>query len=148
MGEFEDTAIIAYPVLWPSGHRDPQIPDVHSTVVFLGDVSNSEFTKEDVLDAMREFDVNVYRWVDVDGLDWFGPNHDVPVLRISHSGLQGFYERLTEKLAIKGIFSASEFPYSPHVTIDMETATIGWPNHLMLGPVELWWREEKIKIAR
>jgi 2'-5' RNA ligase len=142
--EFKNTAVIVMPVLWPSTHPQPAKKDLHVTLAFLGDIDENQLVKEDVLDAMAAVDYNVYIFADVYEFDLFGPDSDIPVLKVRHELLQQTYDQLTGELAARGIPWSQNYDFTPHVTIDDHTAIDGWPDTLVLKPVELWWKTLKI----
>lgn len=146
MGEFDNTAVIVYPALWHMAYIPPDKDDLHSTVLWLGDVSDAPYGPADIIGALRGLDLVRYLWASVSGVEWFGPDNNIPVLRVEHSALQIQYDAITTALAPLGAVSASEFGYSPHVTVD-EATTTRYPSKILLGPVELWWKNQVFKIT-
>lgn len=147
MGEFDSSATLVYPVIPDPAFAITSDADMHSTILWFGDVTDVGFTAEDIVKSVRDMPrANQYLRATTTGLENFGVDGEVTVATISHGFLIPFRTWLDEKLAVIGAGSASEFSYSPHITYDSERAYLGIPNNWLLGPPELWWREQKIKI--
>lgn len=142
----EDYIAVMWPVAYPLDYPAPKDP--HITIIMLGTTDTANFTKDEVLDAMKETNYNAMPYVSVSGLEWFGPDNDVPVLTVKHSFLFDYKKHLERRLAERGIFNTSSYPdYRPHITITEDAATgNNYPLKLVLGPVELWWGTEHIRI--
>lgn len=142
---------VAYPnLLDPSGGTYYQPKDPHITVIYFGEIDGDiGYTKEDVIDAIESTMWEAYLWCRVTGVEWFGPEQDVPVLRVEHDYLPVFWESIKGALRQRGIPFDETYPeYKPHVTIPTLAALEGvYPNHLLAGPVELWWGNEHIQIG-
>lgn len=147
-------------VMWPVSYPNPEeqvggtayIPkDPHITVVVFKDINNPDlgYTREDVIEAVRESVWNVYLWCKVEGIEWFGSEQDVPVLRVHHDYLPVFYKSLTGILDARGIAYDKTFPdYKPHVTIpDLAALDKVYPDKLLAGPVEVWWGDVHYKVG-
>lgn len=142
-------------VMWPVAYPDmgdgynPKNP--HVTIVVFRDINNENlgFTKEDVINAIKATEHNVMLWLKPDGIEWFGPDQNVPVLRISHDYLYTYHSAIIKALAERGIPIDRTYPdYKPHVTItDAAALDNVVPNHLISGPVELWWGDEHFSIS-
>lgn len=143
-----DLGAVMWPVAYPVDMLPPENP--HITVVIFDDINNPElgYTREDVMDAVRNTFWNCYLWCKVDGLEWFGAEQDIPVLRVSHDFLNAYRESLLVELEARGIPIDMRFPdYKPHVSITDEAALDGvWPNGVLAGPVEVWWGNNHYKI--
>ena len=143
-----DLGAVMWPVSYPADMAPPEHP--HITVVIFKDINNEDlgYTREDVMEAVRNTVHDVMLFVNVDGLDWFGANQDVPVLRVSHMYLDSYRVALIKELDKRGIPIVMTFPeYKPHVTITDIAALNGlYPNKLLTGPVEVWWAEEHFKV--
>lgn len=151
--DYSTYAALMWPAYYPyMGSPMYQPRDPHATVIYLtSDINQVNYTKEDVLGALRSYlnvATGIYLHTQVKGLEWFGPEKDVPVLRIDHSELQNYRQRFVEILNNRGIFWTENYPeYKPHVTITPEAATDGvYPSKLLLTPLELWWGGEHIKV--
>lgn len=146
--DFTNTAAIVMPALWPSGFVRPNVPDLHMTYYFFPDVTDVSYTKDDVIEAIKEGFYNVYVMADVFEFDLFGPESDVPVLRVRNELLQENYKLIGEALRKRGIDNYSKYyGFKPHVTIDEDYSLEGgFPPHIWLKPVELWWRDVKIPL--
>lgn len=147
----KDLAAIMWPVAYPVYMEDAYNPkNPHVTVVIFNDINNPElgFTKEDVIDAVREVKHDVMLYLTVEGLDWFGPDQNVPVLRVSHDYLFEFYDEIKKVLAKRGIPIDNTYPeYKPHITITELSALDGaYPRKLMTRPVEVWWGDVHYKV--
>ena len=147
--DIADLGAVMWPVMYPSDMLPPEDP--HITVVVFNDINNPElgYTREDVMDAVTNTMHGVFLWVDVEGLEWFGENADIPVLRVSHAHLERFRNSLLAELEKRGIPVDMTFPeYKPHVTIRDEAALDGlYPNKLLALPVEVWWGEKHYKVG-
>jgi 2'-5' RNA ligase len=140
-----DYIAVMWPVAYPSGYPAPVDP--HCTVIILGTTDTVNFTKEEVLEVIRnQRQHNSFLFTKVKELTWFGPDADVPVLLLDHTVLEEFQSNLKRDLAAVGIQDASSYPeYRPHCTITENAArTRNFPDRLMLTPVQLWWGTEKI----
>lgn len=142
--DIADLGAVMWPVVYPQ-MRDPkyQPKDPHITVVVFKDIRNPElgFTREDVMDAVKNTMYDVFVWPTVDGVEWFGAEQDVPVLRVSHDFLNAYRNSLLVELEARGIQVDMTFPdYKPHITITDEAALDHvYPEHVLAGPVEVWW---------
>lgn len=146
--DYSRSAIVTWPVEYPNPQE--QVggsvyipPDPHVTILYIHDIDSPDlgFTKEDMMDAIKETRWEVMLLLKVDKLEWFGPDNDIPVLRVEHSHLHPYRKALKEALAKRGIVIEETFPeYKPHVTIPETAAVVGiWPTQFLAGPVELWW---------
>jgi 2'-5' RNA ligase len=138
-------------VVYPDMGEDKYNPTApHVTIVMFTDVRNPNlgFTKEDVIDAIQETMHSVMLKLRVEGVEWFGPDQNVPVLRVHHDYLHVYRESIKGALAARGIEIDETYPeYKPHVTITDEAALDGvYPRTLMTAPVELWWADVHYKI--
>lgn len=138
-------------VMWPVVYPDMLPPkDPHITVVMFKDINNPDlgFTKEDVIAAVQAVPWEVFLWTRVTGLEWFGAEQNIPVLRVHHDYLPVFHQMIKTELAKRGIPVDETFPdYKPHVSITDEAALNGiYPKMLLAGPVEVWWGNEHYKI--
>lgn len=148
MRDIADLGAVMWPVLYPGDMMPPD--NAHITVVIFNDINNPDlgYTRDDVMDAVANTLHDVFLWVEVEGLEWFGENADIPVLRISHGYLEAYRNSLLLELEARGIPVDMTFPdYKPHVTITDEAALDRlWPSHLMTGPVEVWWGDQHYKM--
>lgn len=149
MRDTADLGAVMWPVVYPDDMMPPENP--HVTVVIFTDINDPElgYTREDVMDAVRNTMHDVMVWMKVEGLEWFGAEQDIPVLRVSHDYLEAYRNSLLVELEARGIPVDMTFPeYKPHVTIRDEAALDGlWPSHLMGGPVEVWWGNAHYKVS-
>lgn len=143
-----DLGAVMWPVHYPSDMMPPKNP--HITVVVFKDINNPElgYTRDDVIDAVKHTLYNNYLWIDVEGVEWFGENKDIPVLRVNHDYLYVYRNKIIEELSARGIPIDMTFPeYKPHVTMSDEAALEGVrPRKMLAGPVEVWWGDEHFRI--
>lgn len=143
-----DLGAVMWPVVYPSDMLPPKDP--HITVVVFKDINNPElgFTREDVMAAVAATLYDVFLWTKADGIEWFGVEHDIPVLRVSHDYLEVFHKSLTLELEARGIPYDKTFPeYKPHVSMSDEAALSSlYPDKLLAGPVEVWWGNTHYKM--
>ena len=144
--DIADLGAVMWPVVYPNmvdAKYQPENP--HITVVIFNDVNNPElgFTFADVIDVVQDTIGSVMIWCKVTGVEWFGAEANVPVLTVEHSLLHQFREELIANLSARGIPVDMTFPeYKPHVTITAEAALDRvYPEHVLAGPVEVWWAE-------
>src|SRR6478609_10150747 len=141
MRDTADLGAIMWPVAYPPEIDPMYVPEnAHVTVVIFDNINdeNLGFTLEDVIAAVQESIHDALLWCKVDGLEWFGAEQDVPVLRVHHDYLYVYRQSIMGILAAKGIPVDMTFPeYKPHVTIPDVAALDGvWPDKVMAGPVE------------
>lgn len=142
----DDLAAVMWPVV-PWGATE-KVDEPHCTILMLGDIRELNFTKQEVIQAIQETYHTVFIWAEVEGLEWFGENKDVPVLLLNHEYLFMYRDSLEDVLRMRGIKWDEHFPtYRPHVTVNQEVVDSGFiPQKVMLSPVELWWGKERIVI--
>lgn len=135
--EFNNTGAIMWPVVYPTDMQPPE--DAHVTVIYFPTIDDID--KNDVLDAIRDSMWDVFLWLTVTGLDWFGPEKNIPVLRVKHDYLEVFWNAVKDSLRKRDIPFSETYPvYMPHVTITEQAAADKvWPTTLLATPVELWW---------
>lgn len=125
------------------------VADSHCTNIFLGttDDPNLHFTKDHLLnvafDLEAAFSRTMTRRFDVTGVDWFGVDRDIPVMRLEPSWLVNFRKvvdyYLWEEAQIK---SASEWDYQPHVTLPEGYDVSDLPKYVTLSKPVVWWGDE------
>lgn len=147
-----DSVSIVYPYVFPQDTKLPIDYDLkpHSTIVFLGKVSDFEFSQETVLDSLRGLELKDTGIVDVSGLALFGPENDVLVMTLKSQNLLDNHQVVCDRLAEQGIKSASDFDYSPHVTLTngYHGPTVGYdlPTTIGLGFPVLWWEDQVVDL--
>lgn len=147
--EPRELAAVMWPVVYPVVPERPEWrpSEPHCTIIYFGEVKDLNFTKDEVIECIRETYHSVYLWARVTGLDWFGLEKNVPVLTVEHDYLQTYHDSLVACLAARGIKWDETFAYKPHVSITNEAALDNqYPSTLLLTPVELWWGGEHIRI--
>lgn len=120
----------------------------HCTNIFLGDIGpNLHFTKDHLLNVCYDleaiFSRNVTRRFDVSGVDWFGVDRDIPVMRLESRWLMHFRKVLDQYLMEEAnIKSASEWDYQPHVTLPEGYDVSNLPEYVTLSKPVVWWGDE------
>lgn len=140
---------VMWPVLYPLSDPEHMPTDPHVTIIYFGEIDGDiGFTKADVIDAIQKTTHDVYLWMRVSGVEWFGEEQNIPVLRVEHDYLDFYHNALKAELDKRGIPYDTRFPeYKPHVTITDAAALDGvYPPLLLACPVELWWGGEHTKV--
>lgn len=137
-------------IMFPVGEKVPGVEEPHVTVIYLGDVAN--LNKQDILDAMAEVDssYDAMFFARTGEVEWFGPEKNIPVLRMEHSYLEKYRLLVESALNKRGIENGSEYKeYKPHMTITEAMALTGnYQQSYILTEPELWWGREHIKPSR
>lgn len=143
MAEYPTSIGLMFPSSWPK-----DLPDAHCTLLYLGDMAEATFTKEDLQIVLKRLSTKAPGKIQITGLDLFGPNKNVLVATLDRTDLQPVRDSFGRTLAKINIENASEYKdYNPHVTIsedfsgtleDAKRAT-KLPSHLILGAPVLWW---------
>lgn len=147
MSEYSNTACIAYPADYPNDRIKPEVEEMHSTIIFLGDIDNDleGISKQELVDILAPVDTNMFRYVNTTGFELFGPENDIPVVLLKEQDhLIETRESIERVLKAEGIESPSEFGYRPHVTVDMKTYE--WRNRppwVLLWPAQLWYGDDR-----
>lgn len=146
-----DLGAVMWPVQYPDmGDPKYQPSDAHITVCIFENINEPDlgYTLQDVIDAVKQTGWDVIVRAKVLGLEWFGPDQNIPVLRVQNDYIDFYHEAITNELAERGIPISMKFPeYKPHVTITDEAALDGiWPEYVFAGPVEVWWGNEHYQI--
>jgi hypothetical protein len=138
--EADASIAIVYPVSWPSPTED--VPNPHSTLIFLGNVADATFTKDDLKTVLKTF---IWEPFDValGEVKMFGENNDVPVVTLLGEQLTIIRQTLEEELAKYGIKDASEHNYSPHITVDPQSMQSVPLMSVRLGKPQIWWGTER-----
>lgn len=149
--ETSNFGAVMWPVLYPDMGKPEYNPkNPHITIVMFRDITDPGlgFTKEDLIDAVRETMWDTFIYVEVEKLEWFGVDSDIPVLSVRHSYLPEYHRQIRAALSKKGIEWDKTFPvYKPHISITDEAALDKvYPRKLMAGPVEVWWGDEHFEI--
>jgi 2'-5' RNA ligase len=136
-----------FPSSWPE-----DLDDAHCTLLYLGDMVEATFSKEDLEIVIKRLNTKAPGEVAITGLDLFGPEKNVLVATLDPKKLQPIRESFERTLAKINIFNASQYKdYNPHVTIaedfsgTLEDAKkdVKLPQTVVLGPPVLWWGNEK-----
>lgn len=127
------SAGIMLPTTWPE-------TDGHITLFYLGDDTNT-MNRKAITDALDPLYIPDYSLRRVHGteVEMFGPNNDIPVLRIEDEWVYGLQAQIAGLFKLAGIESGSEFTeFKPHVTFSLEPG-VTIPNVLLAGRPQLWW---------
>src|SRR5688500_12890158 len=99
MEDYSNSALIAYPVLWPS-YPPPDVPNLHSSLFFFEEAPDKQL----LIDAIEAIEVNnLFIFANVYEADWFGEDSDVPVLKIRHNLLKKTYVSLAVELRMRDL---------------------------------------------
>lgn len=138
--DHSDSIVIVYPAFW-NGNIDPE---AHCTILYLGNISDASFSREDIENALSGMDLVAPGQINVVGTEMFGENKDYPVWLLEPTALLNLTRKLIEDgLSTIGAENASEFKdYRPHVTVNQLDFDL--PNdYVELGVPTLWWGDER-----
>ena len=139
-GRYDESIAIVYPVSWPSGTEN--IPNPHSTIIYLGQVPEVDFTRADVKAAMDEFIWDESLEVALGPTAKFGENEETLVIKLLGEMLYENRRLLEEELNKRGIYDASEYDYAPHITIEpLMMSKV--PLTTRLGKPRIWWGSQR-----
>lgn len=148
--DYSGYAAIMWPAKYPyQGNARYQPENPHCTIITLtSDINSVNYTKEDILSVIRATDWNVLLPATVKGLEWFGPDQNIPVLTLEHDYLEKYHNQIKIALDnVNAVYDTTYPEYKPHVTITPDAALEGvYPSKIFLAPVELWWGDEHIKV--
>lgn len=143
--DYPDSIGVMWPVDFSPNYPFKPVPKMHITNMYLGEMQDVNFDKEELIDRLYGIG-QTYFWADVVGTERFGPEQDIPVLRVDHTEIYKVHDEVEYALAAVGIQSASSFPdYKPHVTVDDEI----WakpPTRVWVRALMIWWGNERIKL--
>lgn len=145
MLDYPDSIGVMYPA-------DFNVPDAHCTVIYLGEMQDAEFTKEDLVLAMKRLALKAPGEVKVLGYDLFGKENDILVIRLDDSLLKENFDKVQRTLAKIGAENKSSFPdYNPHVTVKEHfkgdiRGMVDPPEIITLGAPEIWWGDEHVSV--
>lgn len=143
MSEFHSSIAVVWPSSLPVSD-----PEAHCTMLFLGRTDEVSFTKEEVLGVLEDYCFQAPGDCYVKGSAMYGPNGEVHVAEL-HDPKGVLAEQrghLEDGLESYGIVSASQYGFSPHVTINHEVlgaSTELFPAVVTLGAPVLWWGDER-----
>lgn len=153
--KYAQTIAVVYPAIAPSdAYNIPTDRTIktHVTISLLGEVSEVNFTKEEVITALKDIDWQETSDISVDRLELFGPKKDFLVMVLDAPSLQRNWESVTTALSLAGIDVLDKYPtYRPHITL-MENYEEDLPTPEFLPPVikvgfpQLWWGTEAIML--
>ncbi len=136
----QDIAIV-YPVSWPAPTE--KVPEPHSTLVYLGEIKDANFTLQDLKDALDVFIWEPFN-VAMGEVKMFGEDEDVPVMTLLGQTLYDNRQIFEAELNERGIQDKSEFEYSPHITVDQRSMVSMPFNTITLGRPKIWWGDQRI----
>lgn len=165
-------ALFCWPVEWVDDAPDPGAgmdEHRHVTALYLPNVTEhvdeetgvtfSAVSKDILLDTVRSImhkieDARKYRLADVVGIDAFGPNLNVPVLKVAVADftrtigdprLSLEHNEIAKAIRNEGIPFNADYCFSnyvAHSTVPLPTL-VNPPKQVLLRPLELWYMEEE-----
>ena len=137
--DYSDSIAIVWPV-----ENFPDIEEAHCTIIYLGKISEVDFTKEDVQYVLDKLPLVSPGNAPTTSTDLFGKDNDVPVVLLEPTYQIKLDKFLIESaLSVLNIHNASEFAdnYRPHVTLTSIFDEA--PEFFVLGSPVLWWGNER-----
>lgn len=139
-------------VVMPVFFRDSKrIEEVHCTLIYLGESEKVNIPRQPLENAVARLRSQCQpQMIPVRQLAVYGNGH-CTVLELSGVALQSYRKFLERELNRDGIRSASEYAYSPHVTINKhvpsKTPVLPWddfrmPEFVWVDRPEIWWKSE------
>jgi 2'-5' RNA ligase len=140
-------------IVWPAWFEGSIDPELHVTAVFLGkttDLNGQSPSKraavQDVVDAFRDIAPGPFSMMP--GIDWFGREKDIPVLRLYSMfspALRYTRDVMAEHLTNLGIKPSDDFGFIPHITMSNENlpARKQLPRIVYLEAPVLWWGNDR-----
>lgn len=152
--EPKHSALLCWPVEFLD--RSLHIPRLHVTAAYFPDVRTyhdfdgepvGHISKKEFLCIRGDGDIGAgaFRVAKVTSIDAFGPDEDVPVLRVSvndPNNLSIYHRNMVESLNENRISYSSEFEYQPHVTVPLKVL-VNAPTEVLLRPLELWYCDDE-----
>lgn len=140
---------VVMPVWFPSSL---QIPNVHCTLIYLGEEDKVRVDKRKVEVAVARLNTQIDGAnVPVTGVEVFG-NGRMTVLTLDDMTLGSWRKFIDRELRRDGIVSASEWKYRPHITINKHEPS-AWPiypwapfripEYVWIEKPCLWWGSER-----
>jgi hypothetical protein len=92
--------------------------EAHLTLIYTGDLSpHKEALYEEIIDSLgKRIRYHVFN-LDRNNIEMFGPNHDIPVLRLNMSAN---LNDLRNELIDRGIRNVSEYSFNPHISLKLD----------------------------
>lgn len=153
--KYAKTIAVVYPAVAPSDDYflpiDKEIRS-HVTISILGEVSEIDFTKEELLLILRSIEWEEITEAEVEKLELFGIRNDFLVMLVNAPALQNNWKRVNEALTGAGIVSVDKYPtYRPHITLKENydgfvPPAEYLPDTVKLGAPFLWWGTEAIQL--
>lgn len=128
------------------------IKDAHCTLVYLGEFGKVSVSKEKVVEATERLRSQCRPClIDVTGIEVFGKGN-CTVLTLAERTLRSYRDFLEKELARDGIRSASEYSYTPHITINKHEVSslpilpfegFQIPPRVWIDRPTVWWNGER-----
>lgn len=154
--QYAQTISIVYPAIAPSdAYNIPTDRTIrtHVTVSILGETSDIDFTKEEIIAALRKVEWREVSDVQVDKLALFGIKNDFLVMLLSSPAMQANWESVTSALTSAGIATLDRYPnYRPHITLKQNhegalPVPPSMPPVIKVGFPVLWWGTETVDLS-
>lgn len=146
--DFSNSIAIVFPTDWPV-----EASEAHCTLLFLGKVSESTYTKEDVQSVLDRMQIRAPGSIETTEFELFGRDKNMLVLKLNPTKLLPIRDAIERALEKIGAENGSEFKdYKPHVTVaqdvdtDLEEAvkSVGAvPDLISLHSPILWWGTDR-----
>lgn len=115
-------------------------------------MADATFTKDDIQNVLKRLDFHAPGPVKTTGVEYFGPEKDIPVVTLSTQSLENYRETLERVLAKINVHNVSEFKdFKPHVTISYgpfegSIDSLDIPETIVLGAPQLWWGDDPLTV--
>jgi 2'-5' RNA ligase len=139
-------------IVWPAWFEGSTDPELHVTALFLGKTTDlngqSPSRRAAIQDVVSAFSNIAPGPISLQaGIDWFGRNKDVPVLRLYsmfNPALRYTRDVMAEHLYNLGIEANDDYGFIPHVTMAREQiTTMKLPRIVYLEPPVLWYGDDR-----
>lgn len=132
-------------VVWPSSIPVSD-PEAHCTMLFLGRIPEVAFSREDILHVLDTWAFRSPGDFYIRASNLYGPEKNVLVAELHDpKGVLAEQRGYLEEglLECDGIRSASQYGFSPHVTISPKAVNEPFSPVVTLGTPVLWWGSER-----
>lgn len=140
--DFSDSICIAYPASWPTTVDEP-----HCTLIYLGKISEADFTKQQLLDVLDDIQLPAPGFVETTTVEYFGKEKNIPVVKLFSLRVLAHRAIIAFELEHIGISSPSEFEFTPHISLsydeDHKVDESEIPDQVYLDAPVLWWGEDR-----
>lgn len=153
--DYSDSIAIVFPADWPNESSNLKVnkpSEPHCTLIWLGNIPDVSYTKEDVQNLLDRMSIKAPGEVPTTGVELFGPEGDVLVVTLDSERLEPIRDAIEEGLKKIGGKNASQYKdYKPHVTIDEEATLskeeaeieLDIADTVTLGAPVVWWGDER-----